>query len=275
MKILLFLLIAGLAGYSWADTSVSQHERLAKKRLSKKKTVSTSLGGQAQTRNLLYPFVLRVLYTPSYRLLSQHGKDVADDDGEIVQIFPFAGGIEGEVLFNNLLSLSLGGNFVWVDPIVKANNAKHRENSLKEINLWSSFYCNVKNYFKVGVGLTFNRRSLSGSEIETDTQGTNHKEVKTITHHTMSAHLDLRRDFFFTWGGFGVGLNIAMPFVDSFNATETNEFYEKGELKKSAEKDIESEKTENKKWSFFLLSLPRCFTLHFSRGETSYLVTRK
>ena len=79
MKILLCLLIVGLADYGWADTSVSQHERLAKKRLPKKKTASTSLGGQAQTRNLSYPFVLRLLYTPNYRLLSQHWQDKADE----------------------------------------------------------------------------------------------------------------------------------------------------------------------------------------------------
>ena len=241
----MFVMIAVVTDYSWASNDTLQHEVLAKKSVRKKKSASTRQRKRKQKRerNLLHPFVLRLLYTPSYRLLSQHGEDVAADDGEVVQMFPFAGGIEGEVLFNDLLSLSLGGSFAWVEPIIEAKYAKFRENSLTEINMWSSFYCNVKNYFKIGVGLALNRRSVSGSEIEIE-QNISHKQVTTFTYHNLSAQLDLRRDFFFSWGGFGVGLNIAMPIIDPFMASGKEEFYEGDKLNRSDDKDVDDQQLE-------------------------------
>ena len=173
-------------------------------------------------------------------------------------MLPFAGGIEGEVLFNNLLSLSLGGNFVWVDPIVKDDNEQQGDysNNFKEINLWSSFYFNVKNYIKAGGGLTFSRRSLY-----TSVEGDSYKKVEETTYHILSAHLDLRRDFFFTWGGFGVGLNIAMPLIDPFKASGKGENYENGELKHSVEKDIEDDDAEDLELFSFVITPMLYFAL--------------
>ena len=224
MKILLMsLMLAAVSDYSWASNNTRRHKPHTK---------------HLRTQGMLHPFVLRLLYTPNYRLLSQHWQDRAAEGETVAQLLPFAGGIEGELLFHDLLSLTLGGNFVWVDPIVEDEQGQQEgvNNNLKEINLWSSCYFKVKNYVKVGGGLTFSRRSL-----ETSVEGDGFKRAEVVSYYTMSAHLDLRRDFFFNWGGVGVGLNIAMPFIAPFKATATGESYENGELKHSTEKDLEED----------------------------------
>ena len=77
MKILLMLLmLAVVTDYGWASNNTRRHKPHTK---------------HLRTQGMLHPFVLRLLYTPSYRLLSQHWQDRAAEGETVAQLLPPSG----------------------------------------------------------------------------------------------------------------------------------------------------------------------------------------
>ena len=105
----------------------------------------------------------------------------------------------------------------------------------------SSLYLNVKNYFKLGAGggLTFANTIL---DIGFTEKGKKFKHEGEISWKRMSAHLALRRDFFWSRGGFGIGLNASIPLLIRFNEKEKIRRYVDGKLQK---KDTETESSSD------------------------------
>ena len=145
---------------------------------------------------------------PSYRFFSDNIKDEPDSGSDVINIFLVTGGIEGEVAFNRRYSLSLGGNFLWEGTFVdnEKKRAEAKENkqdsdvTLQEITLYSALHWKVSNYFKFGPGLVLSRRTIFSST--TGTEDKKKMEGKlSLTYHSLSAQLAVRRDVFFNWGG--------------------------------------------------------------------------
>ena len=212
-------------------------------------------------RNMLHPFTLRLLYTPSYRFLTEHVRDDIEKNKEasiiteVAQFFPIAAGLEGELAFNNWVSLAIGGSFIWRGEfIVLELTAAGKEKVKKggsmfpdydykyyEFVVESSLYLNVKNYFKLGAGggLTFANTIL---DVAFSEEGKNYRDEGEISWKRIFAHLALRRDFFWSHGGFGMGLNASIPLLIRFNEKEKIRRYVDGKLQK---KDTEIGSSSN------------------------------
>ena len=92
-------------------------QKLAKRKAAKKRA-RKKIGKRVRSkrrvaRNLLYPFTLRLLYSPNYRFLTEELREESPTERgkkiKYTQFFPIATGIEGEIAFNNWVSLAVGG----------------------------------------------------------------------------------------------------------------------------------------------------------------------
>lgn len=215
------------------DTLAQRKSAKARKKSVKRKAHSKRIASS----NKLSPFILRVLYPPSYRFYTKKTRDEIDatkDRGatlKLAQFFPIAAGIEGEFAFNNRFSLAVGGSFSWQDnfytieigDLDREQAQKLKEAQVKndtsyyEFTISSALYVNA-NQFKLGlgIGLTFANITMDASGIEDE------KKVEysgKISYKKVSALLSLRRDFFSTGGyGFGIGLTAAYYLTDAFSA---------------------------------------------------------
>lgn len=239
-------LLLGFATHGQAEASTThnkQHtvtgqklaQRKAAKQTGKRKLTRKKIGKKVRSkskvaRNLLYPFTLRLLYSPNYRFLDkefreQLGAGTAEGKKvKITQIFPIATGLEAEVAFNNWVSLAVGGNFSWHGNFGFSYSDALRDegidtkSSYHGIIIESSLYANVNGYFKVGpgVGLALNRQTVNASRTADD--GKKQSILQTASWKRMSAHLSLRRDFLLGHGiGLGLGFNAIMHLADMFD----------------------------------------------------------
>lgn len=118
------LFLLGFATHGWA--SERQQLNVARTKSTKSKAAKKSVRRKGRskrgtTRNMLYPFTLRVHYQPGYRFLTKEMRDNIDENKsegvtvELTQFFPRAAGLESEFAFNNWVSLAVGGSFTWQD----------------------------------------------------------------------------------------------------------------------------------------------------------------
>ena len=173
---------------------------------------------------------MRLLYSPSYRFLTEEQQDRIDeaDEGDVTlkvsRIFPIATGIEGEFAFNNLLSLAVGGSFSYQGDIMtwEINDRKINQSEVEmevdyyEFTVNSSMYANV-NRVKLGpgLGLTFANVTMDASLIDDNKKW---ELSSKFSYKRLSAHFSLRRDFFSTQSiGVGVGLTASMYLTDMFS----------------------------------------------------------
>ena len=268
--VLLSLPSLGQAEQGW-HTEVAQKTVKGKvaQRLPRKKMRSK----HRSVHNMLYPFTLRLLYTPSYRFLTKKWRDDIEESNneksimEIAQFFPIATGIEGEFAFNKWVSLAVGGNFSWHDNFMtlEITDAAKEENKegissgfsqdYYEFAVGSSLYFNVYNYFKLGAGAELAFRNLQFNYSLTE-KGKKSKIETEISWKRMSAYLALRRDFFLSKFGFGVGLNAGIPFADVFDREEEYKVYKDGEQKDiDIESDDSSREEENDDEDFYSVVL--------------------
>ena len=223
------LFLLGFATSGWAER---QARAVAKQKSTKSKVAKRVLGGKKRSkrvtaRNKLYPFTLRVLYTPSYRFLTKQIRDNIDEnkkEGRVVeftQFFPIAAGLEGEFAFNKWLSLAVGGSFSRQGDFYTIRSTREGEGTdggwgydYHEFVVGSSLYVNVNDYFKLGtgIGLTFANMTM---DVSGNDDGKKIELTTKFSWKKMSANLSLRRDFFLTRGmGFGIGLTASMYFTD-------------------------------------------------------------
>ena len=169
-----FFCIIGLLLPNFATKMLaSEHHTIAKRKSAKnttRKKIRKKHNRHIVANNILSPFVLRLLYSPSYRFLTEkmienidESKDEGDVTLKVAQFFPIATGIEGEFVFNDMLSLAIGGNFSYHGEFwgFEANNAKPKEamknvkNKMDvdyyEFTTNSSLYINA-NLVKIGLG---------------------------------------------------------------------------------------------------------------------------
>lgn len=222
---------------SWASVDTQHVDRLAKKLTNRNKSKSKHKISKPR------PFTFRLLYMPSYRFFSDNVKDEPDSSSDVTNIFPLTGGFEVDMGLARPLSLSLGGSFLWEGTFV--NNEKKRAQAktdrqdsdftLREISLYSTLLYKVSNYLMIGPGLVLSRRTVFSSTTGTE-DGKQMEGKLSLTYHILSAQLGLRRDIFFNWGGFGLGLNVILPFYQFFSSVEA-EVYEDGEKKYSRKAD--------------------------------------
>lgn len=236
-----FLFFCGIWLLPSVTTEVlaSEHYAIAKQKSPKnttrkktKKIKSKRYNRHTVARNILSPFILRLLYAPSYRLLTEGQRDNIDetnDEGKvtlkIARIFPIATGVEGELAFNDMLSVAVGGSFSYHGEFFSwetdDSEVKDRiqESEVKfdidyyEFTINSSLYVNA-NYFKLGpgIGLTFVNVVLEDSMVEKDKKL---EKTYKLGYKKVSAHFSLRRDFFSAQGlGVGVGLTASMYVTD-------------------------------------------------------------
>ncbi len=177
-------------------------------------------------RGPLYPFTLRLHYTPSYRFLSKKLQDdiaKAKNEGEtmeLAQFFPIAAGLEAEFAFNRRISLAVSGNFSWHDKLFifknVPQNALQMDSSYREFVGRSSLYFNIANYFKLGAGVGLSFITVKTHQDITE-EGKKYEFKTETSTKEMSGHLALRRDFFWSQIGVGIGLNTSMPLTDMFD----------------------------------------------------------
>lgn len=228
-----------LSGLTTDVLAQQQHDTLAQRKSTKARKKSAKRKARSKhmvASNKLSPFVLRVLYPPSYRFYTKKARDEIDEHKDrdmtlkLAQFFPIAAGIEGEFVFNNRFSLAVGGSFSWqgnffsveIDNLDREQAQKLKEAQVKidtnyyEFTARSALYVNA-NQFKLGpgIGLTFANMTVDTSGIE-DEKKVEHS-VKT-SYKKVSALLSLRRDFFSTGGyGFGIGLTARIYLTDAFS----------------------------------------------------------
>ncbi len=193
--------------------------------------VARDVKNSGNARNPLHPFTLRLLYTPSYRFLHRRMQDILAEvkmrtnvTMEIAQFFPVAAGLEVEFAFSELVSLAVGGNFSWHDELITWDALGPLEALVptpdydyREFVGWLSLYFNVANYFNLGMGVGLTQVALEvlqhgGSEKDKRYGGKSELSWK-----EMSGHLALRRDFFWSRWGVGIGLNASLPLIDTFD----------------------------------------------------------
>ena len=260
--LLLGLVLLGLPQRSQADTSKDTAQKTAKskgaKRLPRKKMRSK----HGVTRNLLHPFTLRLLYTPSYRFLSKYMRDRVEEikdakeskvQIEIAQFLPISVGLEGEFAFNQWVSLAVGGSFTWQDEFVtlehnsdavkNGGGAQQWSGKFYEYVVGSSLYGNVFNYFKLGVGAELAFKNLDSQQSLTE-KGKKYEYRGEMTWKRASARLALRRDFFLSRVGFGVGFNASLPLGKMFDRQEEHKRFIDGKLQKP-EPEGESDSSDN------------------------------
>ena len=247
------------------DQHTAVAQRVAKGKVAQRSPRAKMPSKNRRVHNMLYPFTLRVLYTPSYRFLTKNRRDEIEEHNnrnfimEVAQVFPLAAGLEGEFAFNQWVSLAVGGNFSWHDKFLTlaiTNAAKEKSKkdgeeafpgfdyNYYELVLGSSLYFNVFSYFKLGAGveLAFSNVGLNGSGTE---KGKKYRIEAEVSWKRMSAHLALRRDFFWSGLGFGVGLNASMPVADVFDKKEEYKVYADGKQKEIENNNSSSSKDED------------------------------
>ena len=252
MRVGVALLILGL--FSIPQPGQAEQSKIAAQSATKSKKMGRRVRKKIRhrrksPRNLLHPFTLRLLYTPSYRFLSKQMQTAItknkDNDikTEVVQFFPIAAGLEGEFAFNNWLSLVMGGNFSWQNKFITYNFDKAIESAAAEnvtvppssvpnfnykyheLVAWTSLYFNAYDYFKIGGGVEIHFATLSMSAESSDPAGDTYKLSSEASRKRVSAHLALRRDFFLPHIGVGVGLNVSMPVTKTFARQTENRKY--------------------------------------------------
>lgn len=230
----LFLFSLSHHGHAKHHQQKSAKGEIAQKAPHKKTAESAT---RVTSNSLLYPFTLRLLYTPSYRFLTKRMRDRIEESKDakankasidFAQFFPISAGLEGEFAFNQWVSLALSGNFSYhgevstyepntdiIKKIFKDKEVSY-SNKFTEFVVGSSFYFNVLDYFRLGVGaeLAFENIAFTNSQVE-DGQKFRHKYETTSKR--AYAQLALRRDFFLSRFGFGVGLNARIPLGDNFD----------------------------------------------------------
>ena len=154
----------------------------------------------------------------------------------------------------------MGGNFLWEGTFVdnEMHRAKSKEENkvsdyqLREVSLHSTLHFKANKYANLGSGLLLSRRTTFSSF----TRPKDQKEAETklnITYHILSAQLAARHDIFFKWGGFGLGLNVILPFYRFATSVEA-EYYENGEKKFGGKADdLESGMNDIKFFSFIVM----------------------
>ena len=215
--------------------ATAQENYTIAKQKSAKKTKRKNRNRHTVTSNILSPFVLRFLYTPSYRFFTKKLRkniDKTNDEGAVIlkvaRFFPVATGIEGEVAFNSMLSLAVGGSFSYHGEFLgwEANNTKQRD-AMKnakfkwdadyyEFTVNSSLYINT-NFFKLGPGggMTFINKSWYNRIVEND--GKKFEQTDKDSYKKLSANFSLRRDFFLPQGfGVGIGLTASVYLTETF-----------------------------------------------------------
>ena len=210
-----------------------------------------------QVHNMLHPFTLRLLYTPSYRFLSEYMRDGVEESKdrekskasiEIAQFLPISMGLEGEFAFNQWISLALSGGFTWQkefmtwqansDELKKIFEEKGFNSSSKfyEYVVGSTLYGNMFNYFKLGVGAELGFRNWDHVNSQTEEKN-KWEERHETTWKRVSAHLALRRDFFLARVGFGVGFNASLSLGDMLDRQMESKYYLDGKLQEQEEGD--------------------------------------
>ena len=262
MVLLLSLVLFSFAHYGHAQPQqdkvaqkTSRSKGKGKQRTPRKKTHSK------QVHNMLHPFTLRLLYTPSYRFLTKAMRDNIEESKndeenkvslEIAQFLPLSMGLEGEFAFNQWVSLAISGSFTWQDEFVvfQPNSDELREifkktgyeqsSKFYEYVVGSTLYGNVFNYFKLGVGaeLAFRNMDFIASQTE---KGKKLEDKSEVTWKRASAHLALRRDFFLARVGFGIGFNASMALGDVFDRQNVDKSYLDGKLQKPGEGETTEE----------------------------------
>ena len=261
VTLLLSLVLLGFSHYGYAE---QHHHRVAQQKsrvkdkvkpLTSRKKISTKQRASVAVRNMLHPFTLRLLYTPSYRLLSKHMRDMVEESKDakqnkvsinIAQFLPISVGLEGEFAFNQWLSLAVGGSFAWQDEFMtyaahtdvlkEVLEQQEQSSSIKfyEYVVEASLYCNMFDYFKLGAGaeLAFRNLDFMGSFTE---RGKKYEDRGETTWKRVSAHLAVRRDFFLSRVGFGVGFNASLPLSDMLDRQEVDKRYIDGKLQQPKE----------------------------------------
>lgn len=238
------------------EVSASQYQTVAKRKIGKKHSRKKRRSRQIDeaTRNILSPFVLRLLYSPSYRFFTEEHRDEIDEDSDkdvtlkVAQFFPIATGIEGQFSFNNLLSLAVGGSFSYhgqvasfeVDDSKTANEEIEHDLSYYEFTVDSSLYVNA-NYFLLGpgIGLTFANLLSDYSLTE---KGKKFEASGKASWKRVSANFSLRRDFFSAQGlGVGIGLTASIYLTNMFSirVEVKNCVYDGKDCKTEVEDDLD------------------------------------
>ena len=255
VALLLSIFLLGFSHFGHAEQH--QHRVAQQKSYTKGKDKSHAShkkfsGKQGKAHNMLYPFILRLLYTPSYRFLSEYMRDTIDKSSdleeskvsmEVAQFLPISLGLEGEFTFNQWVSLAVGGSFTWQDEFItyEHNSEKiknifkqkgiHSSSKFYEYVVGSSLYGNVFNHFKLGVGAELAFRVWDHISSQTE-KGKKWEDKNKMTWKRVSAHLALRRDFFLSRFGFGVGLNASLPLSDMLDRQSENKRYIDGKQQK-------------------------------------------
>ena len=263
-SLLLGLVLLGLPQRGQADTSKHTVQKAAKGKGAKRSPRNKMRSKHGVTRSLLYPFTLRLFYAPSYRFLSKYMRDEIEESKdameskiqfEVAQFLPISTGLEGEFAFNQWVSLAVGGSFTWQDEFMTYKpNSDAVKNIFKEKGLQhsskfyeyvvgSSLYGNVFNYFKLGVGAELAFRNWNHLNSQT-ANGKKLEDRNEMTWKRVSAHLALRRDFFLSRVGFGVGFNVKLPFGGILDRQEESKNFIDGKLQKP-EPEGESSSSDN------------------------------
>lgn len=277
MTKLLFFCGIGLLLPSVTDDVLAQEPYTIAQRKSPNKTTGKKRKRRNRhtvTTNILSPFILRLLYAPSYRFLTKEQRDnidEANDENDITlqvsRIFPIATGVEGEFAFSDMLSLAIGGNFSYQGEVFSWEAKDQKIEKFKtiemdvnyyEFTVNSSLYVNA-NYFKLGpgIGLTFAKITRDLSEIEDD------KTEKTINfnYKKISANFSLRRDFFSPQGvGVGIGLTAKIYLTDMLDKRlESKECIGGKECKTETQTDDDFDKDEDNQGIYSSMLMPMIY----------------
>lgn len=194
MKIATIALV--VCAYAWADSGAGSRAKPKDKR-----------------------FGLRLLYQPSYRFLSPEMIDIGERElVEVKQFYPSGGGIEGEAMITDLLFVAAGGCYTYASPVFALKDERLQadmvwESSGYDLNFWSGVFYKVRGHFKAGGGMDLSRYKL---HIWVGDAGEQKTDDMKFGWYTLSIRLSLRKDFRFTYGGFGLGLNAVVPVTKPF-----------------------------------------------------------
>ncbi len=188
----------------------------------------------------------------------------------IAQFLPISMGLEGEFAFNPWVSLAVGGSFTWQDEFMTYKpNSDAVKNIFKEVGLQhsskfyeyvvgSSLYGNVFNYFKLGVGaeLAFRNWNHLGSQTE---NGKKLEDRNEKTWKRVSVHLALRRDFFLSRVGFGVGFNASLPLGDMLDLQQESNQYIDGKLQKPEGESVNTKDDDEEEGTYSITLMPMLY----------------
>lgn len=261
VALLLSLVLLGFSPYGHAQQQqdkVAQQTSRSKDKVKGKVKPRVKKLRSKQIHNMLHPFTLRFLYTPSYRFLTKYMRDQIEESKdikeskvsiEIAQFLPLSMGLEGEFAFNQWVSLAVSGSFTWQDEFMTAQpnsdelkkhfeeEGVHVSSKFYEYVVGSTLYGNIFNYFKLGVGAELAFRNWDHINSQTE-EGVKLEGKYEMTWKKASAHLALRRDFFWSRVGFGVGFNASLPLGDMFDRQEETKQYIDGKLQKPEEENV-------------------------------------